>query len=85
MRRVTAIRSAPSGLRAGTQATIVSARNIACHGSDSYVMTQSPVVWARAETRQTPKSAQPPLDNVDEVGMREQRQNSMWRVRNPGT
>jgi hypothetical protein len=26
-----------------------------------------------------------PLDNVDKVGVREQRQNSMWRVRNPGT
>ena len=26
-----------------------------------------------------------PLDNVDKVGMREQRQNSTWRVRNRGT
>lgn len=85
MRRVTAIRSAPLRLRAGWQARMVSARKIACHESDSYVMTPSPVVWRRAETRQTPKSAQPRLDNVDKVSVREQRQISMWRVRNPGT
>jgi hypothetical protein len=68
---------------------MVSARKIACHEPDPNVTTQSPVVWPWAGTRRAPEIAgnqlNLPLDNVDKVGVREQRQNSMCRVRNPGT
>ena len=71
-------------LRAGWQARMMSAK-IACHEPDPNVTTQSPVVWRSQERDTRRKSAQPPVGHIDKVGMREQRQNSLWRVRNPGT
>ena len=83
MRRVTAkVRHPP--VASWLQARMVSARKIAATSPIHKVTTQSSVVWPRAGT-DAENQLNLLLDEVDEVGVREQRQNSICRVRNPGT